>query len=156
MLPRKLNLLFLRTSQKHSQDSPFISLLSIVPGFGPILPVGLPMRGMLSGLDGFVFVAVGGLVAFKLLPHSIDEAGWGAGVAAIFGFGILNVVERLAAHKGAGSAAKRVRAFALLVAATGVALHELLDGVALATSTVGEHAEHVLPASSSGPYPDRA
>jgi uncharacterized membrane protein YraQ (UPF0718 family) len=102
-------------------------LLALVP---PLNRFAGRASGLLSGLDGFVFVAIGGLVLVHVLPESYENAGWGALVVALLGvLGPIFIENRL--HK----AARKVHTFALILAVIGVAAHALADGVILAESS---------------------
>jgi uncharacterized membrane protein YraQ (UPF0718 family) len=101
-------------------------LLALVP---PLNHFAGRASGLLSGLDGFVFVAIGGLVLVHVLPESYENAGWGALVVALLGvLGPIFIENRL--HK----AARKVHTFALILAVIGVAAHALADGIILAES----------------------
>ena len=82
--------------------------------------------------DGFVTVSIGGLVLLHILPHAAAEGGIWAVVAAIFGVLIPVACEAMVDRRsGRGG-----RSVTLVVALSGLALHALLDGVAL---TAGSH-----------------
>ena len=92
--------------------------------------IGGSSSGFLSAMDGFVFVAIGGLVLGHVLPESMESAGWGALVVALLGMlGPMFVENRL--HK----AAKQVHTLALILALIGVAAHAMADGVVLADTS---------------------
>ncbi len=82
---------------------------------------------MLSLLDGFIFVAIGGLVLVYLLPESFSVGGW---VTLLFALGGLfgpTLIERAFRR-----AARRVHIAAMVLGLTGLCLHGLMDGSALA------------------------
>ncbi|HIA03656.1 MAG TPA: hypothetical protein EYN06_00980 [Myxococcales bacterium] len=92
--------------------------------------IGGSASGFMSAMDGFVFVAIGGLVLGHVLPESMESAGWGALVVALLGMlGPMFVENRL--HK----AAKQVHTLTLILALIGVAAHAMADGVVLADTS---------------------
>jgi uncharacterized membrane protein YraQ (UPF0718 family) len=91
-------------------------------------------EGPVAALDGFVLVAIVGLVGVHLLPDSVMLGGWWALVAAAAGLllphGVEHGVEKL------GLSGPRA---VLVPAMAGFATHALLDGAALGDPG-GEHA----------------
>ncbi len=81
--------------------------------------------------DGYVLVAMVGLVGWEMLPHSIGEGGLIAAVAIALGMLFPNWLERKT-HGGHGKVA--------WLAFTGLLFHALLDGGAL--GHIGAHASH--------------
>lgn len=76
-------------------------LISIVALFAGILVMPLAQKRptLLALMDGFVLVAIGGLVLFHILPHSIEIAHeWAAG-AGIVGLFVPLLFERGAGHR---------------------------------------------------------
>ncbi|MCC6994030.1 MAG: permease [Deltaproteobacteria bacterium] len=120
-----------------------IVLISIVAlAAGPLVHhFARSFRAALAALDGFVLVTVGGLVLLRLLPQALRVGGlWAAG-AALLGFLAIGGIERVA-----GPRAGAARSLAVVLATLGFALHEALDGVALAASQAGGHNhDHLLP-----------
>ena len=99
------------------------------------------VRSMLAALDGFVFVAIGGLVLFHIVPDSIGQAGWVAVFAALAGLMLPSFV----AHKLHGLA-RQAHVVALLLGLAALTLHGFTDGLTLASSAYGErHHAHTLP-----------
>jgi len=97
---------------------------------GPLLARALRGRGgALYALDGFVLMAMGGLVAFELLPEAVRAAGSWALVAAVAGFALPSLAER--ALRGAH---RRAHQGAVLAACAGLVLHAAIDGAALAVA----------------------
>ena len=95
-------------------------------GLGPLLYAHSRGRWAAAGVDAFALVGVGGLVAVHVLPQSFMLAGWvviPAVLIGLFGPGLL-CGSRLFAGKSSG----RVT---MPVALLGIALHAVLDGVAL-------------------------
>ena len=83
----------------------------------------------LSALDAFALIAVGGLVGVHILPQSFASAGWWALPAVALGFfgpGLLCGTRLLSGATG--------NKITLPLALLGIALHALLDGVALGSS----------------------
>jgi zinc transporter ZupT len=100
---------------------------------GPILHAAVrSMRPALDAIDRIVFVAVVGLVMWKLVPHAYEEAGWIALPVVAGAWLTLWLVERALRER-----AERADEAAALIAFAGFAIHETLDGVALATSGSG-------------------
>jgi zinc transporter ZupT len=89
-------------------------------------------RPALGAIDRVVFVAVVALVMWKLIPHAYEEAGWVALPVAGGAWLTLFLVERALRER-----AERADEAAALLAFVGFAIHETLDGVALATSEGG-------------------
>lgn len=116
---------------------------------GPLLHRILRQAGWaMAALDGFVLVVVGGVVLGRLLPHAYAQAGWPAIFVAGVGYFAVRQLERLQRLGG-----HHAHDAALLLGVLGFALHELLDGVALATGSGDPHgagaaeatADHLLP-----------
>ncbi|MEZ6196836.1 MAG: permease [Planctomycetota bacterium] len=95
---------------------------------GPLLErAGRRRPHLLPGIDGFVLVAVTGLVFAEILPDAIGRAGlWVvlATLAGLFGPGLL--------ERSRGLLARGSHDGALAVAVIGLLLHAAFDGVALA------------------------
>lgn len=95
----------------------------------------LASRPLARGLDAFVLVAVGGLVFFEILPHSIEEGGMPVLLALMVGLLLPFAIEKYwAGPAGTG------HTLALIMALSGLALHGALDGVGLAAP--GAQAEY--------------
>ncbi len=102
-----------------------LSLLVLV--VGPLLHQLARLIGsMLAGLDGFVFVTMGGLVFLHIVPESYHMAGWPALLAVVLGLLVPGWVEHRL-HGLAGPA----HTVALLLALVGIGLHAFADGLAL-------------------------
>jgi uncharacterized membrane protein YraQ (UPF0718 family) len=84
-------------------------------------------RGMMAAVDGFVLVTLIGLILLHILPQSFELAGWWALAAGLVGFGAPMALGRWSPHQRGHRAEVPV----LLLAAGGLAVHALLDGVAL-------------------------
>ncbi len=97
---------------------------------GPLLLRFSRQGRILHAVDGFVVIAIVGLVVIEVLPHAFSVVGgWALGWAAL-GLLLPERLERLL-HR----AARRVHAFALVLAMSGLGLHDALDGAALAHGT---------------------
>ncbi len=92
-----------------------------------------PNTVLLHILDGFVLVAVSGLVLFHLLPHSVALGGVGAAVAAAGGLLIPLILE----HHEPGTS--RGLGFWALPAIVGISIHAFMDGAALISHAHGDH-----------------
>jgi uncharacterized membrane protein YraQ (UPF0718 family) len=86
--------------------------------------------GALGALDGFVFVAIGGLVLLHIVPESIAVAGWLAAATCLVGLLAPSLAERWL-HGRAGHA----HAVALALGLVAIGLHAFTDGLALAPQT---------------------
>jgi hypothetical protein len=104
-------------------------LVSIAALFAGVLafPLAAKKNSFLSILDGFVVFSVGGLVVFHLLPHCLNQAGFGAIAAAAVGLTFPLLIERWSAKRDSGKGSKLLVGLALF----GLAIHAFLDGNAL-------------------------
>lgn len=99
-------------------------------GSGPLLArLSRSRPAMLSFIDGFVLVSIGGLVLLDVIPHALAEADVLALLCMVAGFALPSLAERLL-HFGVRQTHLAVMILALL----GVAAHSALDGSALAQS----------------------
>ena len=89
-------------------------------------------------LDGFIFVAIGGLVVALILPSVIGTAGWTALALFAGGIWLPSVSERLF-HQSVS----RMHLAAILIGVLGFALHVIADGAAL-SSGHGHDSDHAL------------
>ncbi|MFH1566433.1 MAG: permease [Gemmatimonadota bacterium] len=117
-----------------------LSLLAL--GVGPLIYHLARAAGhMLAALDGFVYVAIGGLVLLHIMPETFALAGWAALVGGLVGL----VLPSLAEHR-LGGRAQQVHNVALVLGLAAIGLHAFLDGLALVTGSHGEpDAGHMLP-----------
>lgn len=103
---------------------------------GPLIYRGVRHRqAMLSLIDGFVFVAIAGLVLFYILPESVAQGGLWAILFALVGIFGPTTMERVYDR-----AAHQTHTAALILGLAGICLHALIDGAAL----VGSHSEESL------------
>lgn len=109
-------------------------ILSMVPLLvGPFLVRTLQAAPVaLRGLDAFVLVSVGGIVLVHVFPASIAGGGFAVLVAMVVGLIIPFLADRYMMH-GKG----RVRGATLAVGLAALAVHGILDGVALAAPASG-------------------
>ncbi|MCA8959388.1 MAG: permease [Planctomycetes bacterium] len=110
-----------------SAGVPALVACLVVPLLGPILlwmsrrtPVALAI------LDGFMVVAIAGLVLVDILPHSFEIAGWPVVLIALCGIFVPTLLER--ARMKLGAKAHRT---ALVLAIAGLLLHSAMDGAGL-------------------------
>jgi uncharacterized protein len=104
-----------------------ISLLAFA--VGPALyRVAGRARASLAALDGFVMIAVAGLALVHIIPHAVVTAGGGALAVALAGFIGPGLVEHRLER-----AARQTHTAALVVALSGLTVHEFFDGVGLAS-----------------------
>ena len=83
-------------------------------------------RKVITVTDRIIFIVVGGLVVFHLVPHSFEEIGFYA--IPLLGLGILIPVM---IEKGRKSLHQKAHRIALFIIFSGIFLHALLDGMAL-------------------------
>jgi zinc transporter ZupT len=81
----------------------------------------------LGFLEGFTFITIAGLLCFSILPQAIGVGGVVAWMFAVLGLLFPIGLERLFHHL-----ARQVHLVILLVGVTGLAVHAVIDGVALA------------------------
>lgn len=111
-----------------SIPAPLLLALSLAALAGAPLLFGLGQRhrSILWFLDGFVFLSLGGILLFDVLPHALVAGGWAAGVAAGIG-----LVLPFAAERSGWRALRSTHSVVILVGMVGLAVHSLIDGVAL-------------------------
>ena len=109
------------------------AIFALIAGVA-LVPIAQKRPSWMAGLDGFMLVSVGGVLAMGLLPHSFQTAGWTAGLAVAVGAGLPMLLER--GHHHDDHTHDSV-AF-LLITAFGLAVHAFLDGGALATRHVAD------------------
>lgn len=115
-----------------------LSILALVVG-PAVHRMARHRTAMLRALDGFVLVAVGGLVLVQILPECVADGGWWAIAFAFAGLWGPTVVEKYL-HR----AERQVHSAALFLALLGISLHALLDGAALVEQHGPQHRQSVL------------
>lgn len=83
---------------------------------------------LMKGLDGFVLVAICGLVFLHILPHTVEEIGWIAIVVILTSLLLPTFIERLKTKLS-----RPTHTLTLILALLGIALHAFTDGMALST-----------------------
>jgi len=86
---------------------------------------------VLAGMDGFVYVTMGGLVLLHIMPESFALAGWAALIAGVAGLVLPGLVEHRLVSR-----AHQAHSAALVLGLVAIGLHAFLDGLAL---VVGPH-----------------
>lgn len=108
-----------------------ISLAALV--VGPfIYRVADRARGTLLALDGFVLLAVCGLVLIHIIPQSFTVSGPLSLVLALVGFVAPTLLER-----NLYRAAKKAHTATIVFACAGLLVHALIDGIALGAPVAG-------------------
>lgn len=92
----------------------------------PLLKLAAGSPWALRLLDGFVYIAIGGLVLLHVLPEVVHVSGWWAIGAVLIGLLGPSIIERRLARS-----ADKAHEAALFLAVVALALHGLFDGVAL-------------------------
>ena len=69
------------------------AILALIIGV-MLVPVARKRPSYMAGLDGFMLVAVGGVLAMGLLPYSFETAGWPAAGALLLGMALPMLLER--------------------------------------------------------------
>jgi len=87
-------------------------------------------RASLAALDGFVVVAIVGLVVIHIIPHAVAAAGLGA-----IGFALLGLAGPGLIERSLRRAARYAHTATMVLAILGLTVHAFFDGVALAGSS---------------------
>lgn len=94
----------------------------------------------MAALDGFVFVAITGLVVVHIVPESVELAGWIAVAGVAVGLWLPTLIE----HR-LRPMARQVHNVTLVLGLVAIAVHAFTDGIAL-VSDAGAHGDaHMLP-----------
>ncbi|MBX9856637.1 MAG: permease [Gemmatimonadaceae bacterium] len=102
------------------------SLLAL--GSGPLVARFAGRRpALMTFLDGFILVSIGGLVLLEVVPHALHDAHYVSLVFMAIGFVLPTMAERLL-HLGV----RQTHLAVLLLALAGLVVHSVLDGSALA------------------------
>lgn len=96
-----------------------------------------------EGLEGFILVTLAGIVFLHIAPEAWRVAGYASVAAGLLGLAFPMLLER-AYHRSLS----RAHLVVLVVAAAGVVVHAVLDGVALLPLVAGESAGHAHHAMS--------
>jgi len=107
------------------------SLLAL--GIGPLIYSRIKGAWAASAVDAFALVGVGGLVLVHILPQSFQVAGWKILPVAVLGF--LGPGFLCGSRLFAGKSSSRVTTPLALAA---IAIHAILDGIALTSTRMGE------------------
>ncbi len=109
-------------------------ILSLLPLlFGPLLVLGLQrVPAVIPALDGFVLAGVGGIALLHVLPDCVAHGGWLALVAGVAGLLLPFVRELFDDHHDHEGKHRGL----VILGLAGLALHGLLDGVALAAGAL--------------------
>ena len=113
--------------------SVFAAIFALVAGV-MLVPLARERPSYMAGLDGFMLVSVGGVLAMGLLPHSFEAAGWPVVAALLGGMALPMLLEHGhnhddQTHDSAGF---------LFMSALGLSVHAFLDGGALATRHIAD------------------
>ena len=100
--------------------------LAALAGAPLLFSLGSRHRSVLWFLDGFVFLSLGGILLFDVLPGALGAGGSWAWVAAGVGLVLPFVAER-----STWRALQGTHAVVIAVGIVGLAVHSLIDGVAL-------------------------
>ncbi|CAM2063731.1 Permease [Sulfidibacter corallicola] len=113
-------------------------VISLLPLFAaPLLHWLCTKRSaLLHLLDGFIFVAIGGLILSEILPEAVAHGGWWALLFVILGMAVPTLSERLFHSE------KQIHSIALALGLIGLFLHAITDGAALAPSAHDGHDHH--------------
>ncbi|MEY3012345.1 MAG: hypothetical protein RIT45_1080, partial [Pseudomonadota bacterium] len=98
---------------------------------GPLLLRWSRRGRLLHAVDGFVVVAITGLVVIEVLPHAFDVAGGWAVAVAFLGLLLPARLEGVLERASRGAAAESVHTAALGLGVLGLGLHAAMDGAAL-------------------------
>ena len=112
----------------------FLTLFALA--LGPLLAYASRRSDALrSGLDGFVYVAIAGLVLTQILPEALALCGWIFLLPFLGGLILPGLFERALVRR-----APQAHAITLFIGLVGLVVHNAVDGLALLGS--GVHAAH--------------
>lgn len=77
-------------------------------------------------LDGFIFITIAGIICVHIIPESLAVGGWLAAVFLVLGIAFPVIVER-----GFHGALHQAHVLVLIIAAIGLVIHAIVDGIAL-------------------------
>ncbi len=117
------------------------ALSLVVLALGPVAYGAARVAGhMMAALDGFVVVAITGLVVIHIVPDSVGLAGWLAVAGVAVGVWLPTLIE----HR-LRSMARQVHAVTLVFGLLAIAIHAFADGLALVTDTGDPNNANMLP-----------
>lgn len=118
----------------------FACIASLI--LGPVVYVAARTRdALLAVIDGFVFMAISGLVLLYILPDSFASGGWLTLLFVLVGFFGPTLMEQ-----NFKKAARQAHLAALVLGIVGLCLHSLIDGTALSAPPESPVTHHnVLP-----------
>ncbi|GAB1344197.1 permease [Gemmatimonas sp.] len=103
-------------------------------GTGPLVArLARSRPAVLTFIDGFVLVSIGGLVLLDVVPHALVESDALALLVMAAGFALPSMAERLLSF-----GVRQTHFVVMVLAMLGVAMHSVLDGSALAQSASGD------------------
>lgn len=102
-------------------------------GSGPLIArLSRARPAMLTFIDGFVLVSIGGLVLLDVVPQALERADVLALLCMVAGFTLPSLAERLLNY-----GVRQTHLVVMVLAMLGVAVHSALDGSALAQAAGG-------------------
>jgi len=90
-------------------------------------------------LDGFIFITIAGLICVTIVPESLAVGGAMAGLFLLLGIAFPVIIER-----GFRGALHEAHVLVLIVAALGLVIHAVVDGIALLPMEGGDLAHAVI------------
>jgi hypothetical protein len=90
-------------------------------------------------LDGFIFITIAGLICVNIVPESLAVGGAMAGLFLILGIAFPVLIER-----GFHGALHEAHVLVLIIAALGLIIHAIVDGIALLPAEGGDLAHAVI------------
>ncbi len=94
---------------------------------GPVIySLGRRRRVAREVLDGFIFITIAGIICVNIIPDSLAVGGLAAGFFLALGIAFPVLIER-----GFHSAMHQAHVLVLVVAAVGLIVHAIVDGIAL-------------------------
>ncbi len=90
-------------------------------------------------LDGFIFITIAGLICVNIVPESLAVGGAMAGLFLALGIAFPVIIER-----GFHSALHEAHVMVLIIAALGLIIHAVIDGIALLPMEGGDLAHAVI------------
>jgi uncharacterized protein len=114
---------------KMTGDTLLIGTLTAL-GLGPaVARVARQQPPLLTFIDGFVLVCIGGLVLLDVVPHALEHGDLLALVFIVAGYALPGMAERLLTF-----GVRQTHLIVMVLAMLGITVHSLLDGSALAQS----------------------